>query len=173
VVDEAYVEFAGVGQGFAAWVGRHENLAVLRTFSKWAGLAGLRVGYGLLPAWLAEQLWKIKQPYNVSVAGQEAAVASLADRGYLLGNVARLVAERERLIPLLGELPFLHPHPSAANFILCRVEGRGARELKLTLEREGVLVRHYSTPLLRDYIRVSAGTPEQGDALLAALRALA
>lgn len=168
VLDEAYVEFAG-GPGLAAWVERHENLAVLRTFSKWAGLAGLRVGYGLLPAWLAEQLWKIKQPYNVSVAGQAAALASLEDRAHLLANVARIVAERERLLPLLAALPFLRPIPSAANFILCRVEGRSARELKLGLERQGVLVRHYGTPLLRNYIRVSVGTPEQSGALLEAL----
>ena len=168
VVDEAYLEFAG-GQGVGPWVGRHDNLAVLRTFSKWAGLAGLRVGYGLLPAWLAEQLWKIKQPYNVSVAGQEAAIASLADREVLLANVALIVSERERLLPLLAELPFLRPMPSAANFILCRVEGRSARELKLALERQGILVRYYSTPLLRDYIRISVGTPEQSAVLLAAL----
>lgn len=170
VVDEAYVEFAGVGQAFGAWVGRHENLAVLRTFSKWAGLAGLRVGYGLLPEWLAGQLWKIKQPYNVSVAAQEAAIASLDDRATLLDNVAKIVAERGRLLPLLAELPFLRPIPSAANFILCRVEGRPAHELKLALERQGVLVRYYSSALLRDYIRVSVGTPEQSEALLAALR---
>jgi histidinol-phosphate aminotransferase len=172
VVDEAYVEFAGVGQGFAPWVARHENLAVLRTFSKWAGLAGLRVGYGLLPEWLAEQLWKIKQPYNVSVAGQEAAIASLEDRALLLANVERLVAERERLYGLLAEVPFLRPLPSAANFILCRVAGRPAREVKLALERQGVLVRYYSSALLQDYVRASVGTPAQTDALLAALAAL-
>jgi histidinol-phosphate aminotransferase len=172
VVDEAYLEFAGIGQGYAPWVARHENLAVLRTFSKWAGLAGLRVGYGIFPPWLAEQIWKIKQPYNVSVAGQAAAVASLGDHELLLGNVARLVAERERLLPLLAAVPYLEPQPSAANFILCRVVGRSARELKLSLEREGLLVRYYSSPLLRDYIRVSVGTPAQSEALLAALRAL-
>lgn len=172
VVDEAYVEFSGVGQGFGAWVGRHENVAVLRTFSKWAGLAGLRVGYGLLPEWLAGELWKIKQPYNVSVAAQEAAIASLTDRGTLLERVERIVAERGRLFELLAEVPYLRPAPSAANFILCRVEGRPARELKLALEREGVLVRYYSSALLRDYVRVSVGKPEQSEALLAALRAL-
>jgi histidinol-phosphate aminotransferase len=150
-------------------VQRHENLAVLRTFSKWAGLAGLRVGYGLLPPWLAEQLWKIKQPYNVSVAGQEAAIASLEDRATLLASVARIVAERERLLPRLAELPWLRPLPSAANFILCRVEGRDARTVKLELEREGILVRYYSSALLRDYIRISVGTPEQSAALLDAL----
>ena len=170
VVDEAYIEFAGLDQSFAPWVRQHANLAVLRTFSKWAGLAGLRVGYGLFPPWLAEQLWKIKQPYNVSVAAQTAACASLADRAYLFDNVARLCAERERLWHHLAALPFLKPYPSAANFILCRVVGRAAHALKLTLEQQGILVRYYNNPYLHDYLRVSVGTPAQSDALLAALR---
>jgi histidinol-phosphate aminotransferase len=171
VVDEAYLEFAGVGQGYAPWVARHANLAILRTFSKWAGLAGLRVGYGIFPPWLAEQLWKIKQPYNVSVAAQVAACASLEDRVLLHANVARLVAERTRLLPLLAAVPYLTPLPSAANYILCRVVGRSARELKLALERQGILVRYYSSSLLQDYIRVSIGTPAQSEILLAALHA--
>ncbi len=172
VVDEAYLEFAGIGQGFGPWVSRYNNLAVLRTFSKWAGLAGLRVGYGLFPAWLIEQLWKIKQPYNVSVAAQEAAVASLEDAAHLQAQVARLIAERERLLNLLAEVTYLRPLPSAANFILCRVEGRSAHQLKLDLERTGMLVRYYQSALLRDYIRVSVGRPEQSDALLEALHTL-
>ncbi|RRR75236.1 MAG: histidinol-phosphate transaminase [Candidatus Viridilinea halotolerans] len=172
VVDEAYLEFAGVGQGYAPWVARYANLAVLRTFSKWAGLAGMRVGYGIFPAWLSEQLWKMKQPYNVSVAGQVAALTSLEERAWLLGNVARIVAERERLLPLLAALPYLEPQPSVANFILCRVVGRNARDLKLALEQQGILVRYYHNDLLRDYIRISIGTPAQSEALLAALSAL-
>lgn len=170
VVDEAYIEFVDDPvASFSPWVGRYENLAVLRTFSKWAGLAGLRVGYGLLPEWLAEQLWKIKQPYNISQAAQVAALASLDDIDHLRATIASLVAERGRLFELLGALPALEPLPSAGNFILCRVRQGSARELKLALERQGVLVRHYSTPLLRDYIRVSVGTPAQTDALIAAL----
>jgi len=172
VVDEAYVEFlADRAASFSPWVGRHENLAVLRTFSKWAGLAGLRVGYGLLPEWLAEQLWKIKQPYNINQAAQVAALASLDDLPHMREMIARLVAERNRLHELLRGFPALEPLPSAANFVLCRVRAGSARELKLALERQGVLVRHYSTPLLRDYIRVSVGTPAQTDRLIEALRA--
>ncbi|PDW00972.1 histidinol-phosphate transaminase [Candidatus Viridilinea mediisalina] len=169
VVDEAYLEFAGVEQGYAPWVAHHANLAVLRTFSKWAGLAGMRVGYGIFPPWLIEQLWKIKQPYNVSVAGQVAALAALEDRAWLLANVARIVAERERLMPRLAALPYLEPCPSAANFILCRVLERSAHALKQALEAHGILVRYYHTPLLRDYIRISVGTPAQSDALLGVL----
>lgn len=172
VVDEAYLEFAGVGQGYAPWVAHHTNLALLRTFSKWAGLAGMRVGYGILPPWLIEQLWKMKQPYNVSVAGQVAALAALEDRAWLLENVARIIAERERLLPLLAAMPYLEPQPSAANFILCRVLGRSALTVKQALEAQGILVRYYNTPLLQDYIRISVGTPAQSAVLLDALAGL-
>lgn len=172
VVDEAYIEFAAQAgaAGVSAWVGQYENLAVLRTFSKWAGLAGMRVGYGLFPDWMAAQLWKIKQPYNLSLGAETAAIAALDDLDYLRANIARIVAERGRLTAQLGEIGFLTPHPSQSNFVLCRVTSGDARELKLALERVGVLVRHYRTPLLRDYIRISVGTPAQTDAVIAALR---
>jgi histidinol-phosphate aminotransferase len=146
---------------------------VLRTFSKWAGLAGLRVGYGLFPAWMIQELWKIKQPYNVNVAGAAAALASLEDVHYLQANVARLVAQRERLQVELARFPFLHPYPSRANFLLCRVSGLVARQLWEALRRRGVLVRYFEQPGLDDCIRVSSGTPDQVDALLAALRQIA
>ena len=108
-----------------------ENLVVLRTFSKWAGLAGLRVGYGAFPAWLMPVLWKAKQPYNVNVAATEAALASLADLrlpGGQCGPPARRT--RSAVLDLLAGVPYLRPCPSEANFILCQVEGRSARELK-------------------------------------------
>jgi histidinol-phosphate aminotransferase len=172
VVDEAYIEFvADPAASVSPWVGRYENLVTLRTFSKWAGLAGLRVGYGLLPEWLAEQLWKIKQPYNLSLGAEAAAIAALSDVEHLRGTLGLLVAERGRLLARLGELPFLAPIPSVANFILCRVTSGDARELKLALERRGVLVRHYNNRLLRDYIRISVGTPAQTDLLIAGLQA--
>ena len=122
VLDQAYVEFAGPEASYVHWVAEHPNLIVLRTFSKWAGLGGLRVGYGVFPTAIVEQLWKIKQPYNVNVAGNQAALASLADRDYLLGNVARLVAERESLVEELARFDFLEPvSGSRSNFVLCRV----------------------------------------------------
>ncbi len=187
VVDEAYIEFAEQGavlrDGQAAadlpspsvsdLVGRYPNLAVLRTFSKWAGLAGLRLGYGLVHEEIAAHLWKIKQPYNLNLAAQAAALASLDDLAYLRSNVARIVAERERLLAALQAIPFLHPYPSQANFILCRVMQGNALELKQALERQGILVRYYRTALLRDCIRISVGTPEQNNVVLAALQEFA
>lgn len=170
VVDEAYIEFARPGASFVPWTAEHDNLVILRTFSKWAGLGGLRVGYGVFPPAIIEQLWKIKQPYNVNVAGSRAAIASLADRDYLLGNVAKLVAERERLYAQLARFDFLQPVPgSQSNFILCRVGGRDARQLKLDLEQQGVLVRHFAKPGVDNCVRISVGRPPDTDALLAAL----
>ena len=172
VLDEAYVEFAGLEQSRIGWVREYDNLIVLRTFSKWAGLAGLRLGYGAFPPAIIEHLWKIKQPYNVSVAAQVAGLASLADLEYLRANVARIIAERERLTEALGEFSYLRPYPSRANFVLCRVVGRDAHLLKEMLAARGVLVRYYNSPGLTDHVRFSVGTPEQTERLLAELRRL-
>ena len=169
VLDEAYIEFAGLERSVARWVLERENLIVLRTFSKWAGIAGLRLGYGIFPGWLMPALWNAKQPYNVNVAATVAGLASLAHRAEIQTTVDALIVERERLLRELAKFPFLHPYPSQANFVLCRVVDRDAKTLKEALAARGILVRHYAKPGLENCIRVSAGRPEQTDALLAAL----
>ncbi|MCS6826366.1 MAG: histidinol-phosphate transaminase [Caldilinea sp.] len=168
-LDEAYVEFAD-HPSRASWVLRHDNLVVLRTFSKAAGIAGLRLGYGVCPGWLMETLWKFKQPYNVNVAATVAGLASLRNLDYLRATVEKLKAERRRLTALLETISYLRPQPSQANFVLCRVVGRNAKEIKQTLERQGILVRHYNKPGLDNCIRISIGRPEQTDRLVEALR---
>lgn len=167
VLDEAYVEFHGPSR--LSWVTEHGNLMVLRTFSKRAGLAGLRIGYGGFPAALMPHMWKIKQPYNVSVAASVAALAALDDGDYMADMVRRLTAERDRLAACLAEIPYLRPYPSRANFVLCRVVGRDALQLKQALEGHGILVRYFNKPGLTDCIRVSVGKPEQTDVLMEAL----
>ena len=102
----------------------------MRTFSKWAGLAGLRVGYGAFPDGLSARIWRIKQPYNVNAAASQAAIASLQDTDWLLTNVERLRVERSRLFNALQAVDGLKPYPSEANFILCRVTACDALELK-------------------------------------------
>jgi histidinol-phosphate aminotransferase len=170
VLDEAYIEFGGTSR--IGWVEQQPNLVVLRTFSKWAGLAGLRVGYGAFPRAMIEHLWKIKQPYNVNVAGQIAAQVSLRDRGHLLESVARLVEERNRLYGSLQQFSWLKPYPSQANFILCRVEGRSALEVKNKLAEKGILVRYYHSEGLTDHLRLSIGTPAQMSQLIKTLQQL-
>jgi histidinol dehydrogenase len=172
VLDQAYAEFAPPDASWIQEVPRRANLIVLRTFSKWAGLAGLRIGYGAFPASLLAYLWKIKQPYNVSVPAATAAIVSLEHAATIQVTVDALIAERERLIGLLREVAFLKPYPSQANFILCRVIGRDAAQFKSELAQAGILVRYFNKPGLRDHIRISVGKPEHTDALLAALKEL-
>jgi len=169
VLDEAYIEFAGLERSVARWVTERENLIVLRTFSKWAGIAGLRLGYGIFPSWLMPALWKAKQPYNVNVAATVAGLTSLAHRAEIQTTVDALIVERERLFQELSSFPFLRPYPSQANFVLCRVIDRDAKALKEALAGRGILVRHYAKPGLENCIRISAGWLEQTDVLLAAL----
>lgn len=171
VLDEAYVEFADYPSR-APWVLDYDNLVILRTFSKAAGIAGLRLGYGICPQWLMAVLWQFKQPYNVNVAAAVAGIASLRHVEQIYTVVERIKGERERLVACLGLIPYLRPHPSHANFILCDVAGRDAKEIKGALERQGILVRHYHKPGLSNCIRISVGRPDQTERLLDALRQL-
>ncbi|KAK3034145.1 hypothetical protein RJ639_033488 [Escallonia herrerae] len=169
VLDEAYIEFSGI-ESRMRWVKKHENLVVLRTFSKRAALAGLRVGYGAFPLSIIEYLWRAKQPYNVSVAAEVSACAALQNPAYLETVKVALVQERERLYKLLQEVPFLNPYPSYSNFILCEVtSGMDAKKLKEDLANMGVMIRHYNNKELRGYVRVSVGKPEHTDALMECL----
>jgi len=167
LVDEAYYEFSG--ETVAPLVSQYENLMVLRTFSKWAGLAGLRVGYGLFPPKIADYLLRTKIPYNVNVAALVAVQESLKDLDYLLGRVRAIVAERERLFGELKKVKFLRPFPSQANFIFCSVLNGKASEIQQELQNKGILVRYFALPLLSNSIRISVGKPEHTDALIKAL----
>jgi len=168
LVDEAYYEFSG--QTVAPLVSKYENLMVLRTFSKWAGLAGLRVGYGLFPPEIADYLLRIKIPYNVNVAALVAVQESLKDIDYLTGTVKAIIIERGRLFEELKKIEWLKAFPSQANFILCLVLKGEAKELRQKLQEKGILVRYFEEPVLQNYIRISVGKPEHTDALIKALK---
>jgi histidinol-phosphate aminotransferase len=174
VVDEAYIEFAGQHGGgspsAAKLVEEHENLVVLRTFSKWGGLAGLRAGYGLMSKVLASVLMTIKQPYNLNVAAGVAMIASLEDRALLDERACEVTGARDRMAALLAEIPWITPYPSEANFLLCRLEGVDAVEVKARLARRGIFVRYFDTPLLRNHLRISAGLERHNEPLVRALR---
>jgi len=168
MADEAYVEFSG--ETVTPLVSQYENLMVLRTFSKWAGLAGLRIGYGVLPSQIAGYLLRIKLPYSVNVAAVVAVRESLKDIDYLLDRVKAIVAERERLFGELSKLKWLKPFPSRANFIFCHVLNGKASQIQQELENRGILVRYFDQPLLRNSLRISVGKPEHTDALIKALK---
>jgi histidinol-phosphate aminotransferase len=168
LVDEAYYEFAG--ETAIPLSGRYPNLMVLRTFSKWAGLAGLRAGYGIFPPRIADCLLKFKLPYNVSMAAKIAVEESLKDVPYLMERVGAIIAERERLFSALEQIPGIRPVPSRANFILCSIESGGAAALQGQLQEKGIIVRYFDKPLLRSCLRFSVGKPEHSDALIQALK---
>ncbi len=172
VLDEAYVEFAELsgGESFARLVDDYENLVVLRTFSKWAGLAGLRVGYGIVPPSIAEQLWKVKPPFNVNLAAEAAVWATLEDLGEVQQRLRLIVEERERMAAGLAAVPGIHVWPSVANFLLIAIPGESADALREHLATRGIAVRAYSHRRLRNAIRISIGLPDHTDAVVAAVR---
>jgi histidinol-phosphate aminotransferase len=168
VVDEAYYEFTG--ESALPLMPEYPNIMVLRTFSKWSGLAGLRAGYGVFPLQIANYLHGVRDPYNVNVAAVAAVRASFQDMDFLMENVKKIVFERERLFKELGKLPWLKAYPSSSNFILCDVINGHAKELQRLLEEKGILVRYYSEERLKNCIRFSVGKPQEDDSLLAALK---
>jgi len=170
VVDEAYYEFSG--ETAMPYRKNYQNLIVLRSFSKWAGLAGLRIGYGVFPPRIAAYMMAIKIPHNVSVAAEIAVRESLADLAYLQGKINAIIEERSRLFDELQKFNWLKPYPSRANFIYVAVLRGTAAALHLELQQKGILVRYFDRSLLKNSIRVSVGKPEHTDALVRALKEL-
>ena len=170
VVDEAYYEFSG--RTVQELTKRYKNLIVLRTMSKWAGLAGLRVGYGIMHPDIARYIMEIKPPYNVNVAGEAALIASLEDSEYLLSNVKLIIDERERLYRLLLKIPGVTPWPSEGNYILCEFAENEAERVYEGLASKGIFVRSFGSSRLKDFFRIAIGTPEQTDILIEKMKEL-
>jgi histidinol-phosphate aminotransferase len=170
VVDEAYYEFSGTT--VMPLIEKYKNLIILRSFSKWAGLAGLRIGFGVFPPRIAAYMMAVKIPHNVSIAAEVAVKESLADLDYLQGRVKAIIEERTRLFNELQKISWLKPHPSQANFIYCIVLKGSASELYWKLQRKGILVRYFDNPLLKNGIRISVGKPEHTKALIKVLKEL-
>lgn len=166
-VDETYYEFSG--KTLAHLTRSYENLVVVRSFSKWAGIAGLRIGYMIGSEKIVRLLMDIKQPYNINVTAEAAAIAALEHRDSLLKRAQTLVEQRRRLEGAVRGMTGVSFFPSDGNFLLCRFTRRTAKEAYEGLARQGIFVRYFSHPRLQDSLRISAGTPEQTDRLIAAL----
>ena len=170
VMDEAYFEFCG--ETAIPLLSEYPNLVVLRTFSKWAGLAGLRIGLGAMDPGLAATMMAMKPPYNVNLAAEVALTTSLEDTPGLLERVKQIVTERDRMMEQLKQVSNLKPWPSQANFILCQVpDGRG-KEIFEGLCSRGIFLRYWSSGRLKNFIRTSIGLPHETDAVVEAFREL-
>ena len=170
LIDEAYGDFATRPDfpDALAWVTRRPGTVVIRTFSKFAGLAGLRVGYAVADPELAGYLERARHPFNVNLLAEAAAIASLDDRDHL-ERTLRL--NREGLAYLrreLGELG-IETWPSEANFVLAK-PGAGTYDKLL---REGVIVRPLAGFGMPEHVRITVGLPEENERLVKALRRLA
>jgi histidinol-phosphate aminotransferase len=171
VIDEAYVEFSQRPGGFAYLVPRYRNLVVLRSFSKWAGLAGLRIGYALCPVWIANYMLQAQCPFEVNVAGHIAAIETMTHLEYVLANVQRITQERERTFDMLKTQSYLTPFPSQGNYILARLDDLNVKieQLRATVEEYGILLRYFPKSSIHNFIRVTVGLPEHTDLLAQAL----
>lgn len=178
VLDEAYADFAGADPAdqrrfslldSGAWTA-HGNVAFLRTFSKSYGLAGVRLGYAVLPPDVAQAFWKARLPFSVNILAEEAGLAALADFGFRQAALATVRAGRVALADGLARLG-CRTWPSQANFLLFAPPQNGpdaGRVFRLLLER-GIIIRGLSGYGLPGHLRVSVGSPDENRAFLSAL----
>ena len=168
VLDEAYDEYLDAEQRSpsAGWIAEHPNLIVSRTFSKAYGLAGLRVGFGMMDANVADLLNRVRQPFNVNSVAQAAALAALADTDYVAESAALNRAGLRALGTALDAMGVTYV-PSHANFILIHVGDASA--VYEGLLRQGVIVRPVASYGLPQHLRVTVGLPHEIERFIAAL----
>lgn len=166
ILDEAYVDFADAHCLELAL--RLPNVVVSRSLSKSYALAGLRFGFAVATPAVVREMSKVKDSYNCDVISIAAAAAAIADQDYARQMWAKIRTERARLTAALEGLGW-RVLPSQAKFVLATVPGGHAPEVQASLKARGVLVRYFDAPRLRDKLRITVGTPEDTDALVAAL----
>jgi histidinol-phosphate aminotransferase len=169
VIDEAYIDFAD--ETALPLVHRYPHVVVLRTFSKSFSLAGLRIGLAFGHPDLINELLKVKDSYNVNRLSIVAAVAALEDYDWMRQNVEKIRATRGRLIAELRNLGY-SVYDSQTNFVLARQAGVNQEGIYRGVKDRGILIRYFSTPELSDCLRITVGTDEQIDQLLAVLHEL-
>lgn len=166
VVDEAYVDFAP--RSCVNLLTDHDNLLILRTFSKSYALAGMRIGFALGAPDLIEALDSVKDSYNVDRLAVVAAVAAIEDDPYHRSLVAEVVRNRGELAKALTGMRF-EVVPSSTNFVFARPP-KPAFEVATALRERKILVRHYDREPIAGWLRITVGTREEHEKLLAALK---
>jgi histidinol-phosphate aminotransferase len=167
IVDEAYHEFSN--HSVVPALKQTSNLIVLRTFSKAMSMAGLRVGYLLASTELAREVHKATLPYNLNFFSATAAQVACEYYELLRPRIEKIILERERLFGLLSQVDGVAAIPSAANFMIARTPIPPQKLFEEMIGRD-ILIRDVSKyPMLREYFRVSVGSPEQNERLIEAL----
>jgi histidinol-phosphate aminotransferase len=169
LVDEAYADFAD--EDCIALVKDHPNLVISRTFSKAYSMAGVRFGFGIAQEQVIAQMMKVKDSYNCDAISICLATAAIEDQEYARETWDRIRSERRRLADELESLGW-GVLPSHANFLLATAPDGDGRSAYLGLKHQGILVRFFDKPGLRDKVRITVGTSQENNALLAGVRAL-
>jgi histidinol-phosphate aminotransferase len=173
VIDEAYVDYGTESCiPLLRGSGCPENLLVVHTLSKSRALAGLRVGFALGHPDLIEGLERVKNSFNSYPLGrlaQAGAIAAIEDQAHLEATSAKVIQTRVRLIEQLNGLGF-NTLPSTANFIFTRHPKHTGVKLYQALRDRGIIVRHFKSPRIEDFLRITIGTDEQSGELVAALK---
>lgn len=166
VIDEAYYEFSG--KSFMEDTKKYANLLILRTFSKAFSLAGIRAGYMIGNAELLKEFRKVQLPYNLSVVNQKILEVVMEERKKVLYMVKKLIKSRQKMLTELLKIKGITPFPSQANFILMKID-KIDRVFKV-LKSNKISVRKFSSPDLKDYLRVTVGTDEENKSFIDAIR---
>ncbi|SDK71496.1 histidinol-phosphate transaminase [Billgrantia gudaonensis] len=172
LIDEAYADFGG--ESAVPLVAEHGNLLVTGTFSKSRSLAGIRLGYAIGSRELIEGLERVKDSFNsypIDSLASAIGIAALEDREHFAACREKVITTRERTRQRLEALGF-EVLPSQANFILVRHPAQEAAQLFVGLRERGILVRHFNTEVLSDFLRISIGTEDEMDSLVETLEVL-
>ncbi len=171
IIDEAYIDFSGK-ESLAKSAAKSANAVTVKTFSKSYGLAGMRCGYAVASAENIEGINRVKNGFNsysVNALTQTAALAAIRDKEYHKSTVKKVIGTRGKLIARLKEMGYTCLN-SSANFVLATTpDGNGGRVYEY-LKENGVLVRFFDAPRLRDKLRITVGTDEEAEKLISALK---
>ncbi len=172
LIDEAYVDFGA--ETAVPLVEKYDNLIIVQTFSKSRSLAGARLGFAIAQPHLIADLNRIKcsfNPYNVGTPAQLMGAAAMRDRDYFELTRLAIIETRERAKAALEAMSFT-VLPSCANFLFARAPGLSGEALQKALRSRNILVRRFDIPRIRDYLRISVGTPEEMRTLTEAIQAI-
>lgn len=169
VVDEAYFEFSK--KTVAPLLKKYNNLVILRTLSKWAGLAGLRIGYAIASPILIEFITRIKSPFDINRAGEIAAIATLSDRKFPIKFINKIIIERERMYNELLAITNIVVYSSYGNFLFLQVKNDFVyKKIQNTFKEKNILLRYFKSEILGNGIRITIGTKSQNNVVLSVFR---
>lgn len=172
VVDEAYADFGT--ESCIPLLKEFNNLVIVRTFSKSLSFAGMRLGYIISSPELINAVFTVKNSFNhfpVDFMAKTAAMASCSSAWYYAENAKKVVAERESFTAFLKERGWF-VIDSATNFVFTKKEGVAGKDVYEAVKKAGILIRHFNTPGIEDFVRITIGTPEQMTSLKKAMEAI-